>query len=76
MGCGSSKQADGQTSAKKTRSQKRKTYNGGVSIHDNKIAGIGGGPGGPTAGGGGGVLGEDFGGGGDERFGVRSSGGR
>ncbi|KAF9698573.1 hypothetical protein EKO04_003758 [Ascochyta lentis] len=71
MGCASSKQDS--PSTHKSRSQKRKTFNGGVSIHDNKTAGIGGGPGGPWAGGGGGVLGEDFGGGGDERIGIRSS---
>jgi hypothetical protein len=59
---------------KQIRRERRKTYNGGVSVNNNEVAGIGGGPGGPWAGGGGGVLGEDFGGGGDERYGVRSSG--
>ncbi|KAF2996807.1 hypothetical protein E8E13_001583 [Curvularia kusanoi] len=75
MGSGSSKQSPGEKrSDKELRRERRKTHNGGVSLHNNDVAGIGGGPGGPgTAGGGGGILGEDFGGGGDESF-LRKSG--
>lgn len=52
--------------------EKRKSFNGGVSVKNNNIAGIGGGPGGPGGGSGGGILGEDFGGGGDDSFLRRS----
>ena len=75
MGCGPSKQTqNGEMSDKQLRRERRKTHNGGVSLYNNDIAGIGGGPGGPgVAGGGGGILVEDFGGGGDESF-MRESG--
>lgn len=69
MGSGSSKESAALTKAnKKALREKRKSFNGGVSVKNNEIAGIGGGPGGPGGGSGGGVLGEDFGGGGDESF--------
>lgn len=66
--------ANDEKSARQIRRERRKTHNGGVSMHNNTVAGIGGGPGAPgVAGGGGGILGEDFGGGGDESF-MRKSG--
>lgn len=72
MGCTPSKTPSSVPSPSTTpTAEKRKTFNGGVSIHNNGIAGIGGGPGGSSGGGGGGVLGEDFGGGGDESFGIK-----
>jgi hypothetical protein len=73
MGSKSSKQADDQPPSKKQiLRERRKTYNGGVSVHNHNAPGVGGGPGGPWAGGGGGVFGEDFGGGGDESWGRKS----
>jgi hypothetical protein len=75
MGSGSSKESAEVIKANKIAlREKRKTYNGGVSVDNNSIAGIGGGPGGPGGGSGGGVLGEDFGGGGDESFLHKSKG--
>jgi hypothetical protein len=70
MGCGSSKPIqNGEMSERQLRRERSKTNNGGVSLYNNDVAGIGGGPGRPgLAGGGGGILGEDFGGGGDELF--------
>lgn len=69
MGSGSSKEpADLVKANKRALREKRKSFNGGVSVKNSDVAGIGGGPGGPGGGSGGGVLGEDFGGGGDESF--------
>jgi len=69
MGSGSSKEsADLINANKQALREKRKRFNGGVSVKNSDVAGIGGGPGGPGGGSGGGVLGEDFGGGGDESF--------
>jgi outer membrane lipoprotein SlyB len=65
MGCGSSKHSgDDIMTKKQAQREKRKTYNGGVSMYDHEWAGTGAGPGGPHPGGDGGAFGGGFHGGG------------